>query len=224
MVSPGHAGRPSLPGRPAATPRRLLHPAGRAAYSRPGSRTWPGPGRRRPASQRRVAAPKMACTTGSSCRCSRADGRAAARHVLQHLQVQVLDLLDDLAVAAAGLADDPTQRGGQPRLALLGAELAEQVAGNPLARRRARRDLRGHPRQRRRVPAQQDGQQHVILGREIPVQRRDRDARPLRQVLHLQRVLAAGSQHRRGGSEDPVVPAVLRRSRRNGRPCLWHSC
>ena len=178
-----------------------------------------------PASQRRVAAPKMACTTGSSCRCSALIGCAGAGHVLEHLQVQVLDPLDDLAVAAAGLADHPAQRGGQPRLALLGAELAQQVAGHPLARSRHQRGTSPVTlRQRRRVAAEQDGQQHVILGREVPVQGCHRHAGALRQVLHLQRVLAASREHRGGGSQDPVVPAVLRGSRRNRRSCLWHRC
>ena len=120
--------------RPAATPRRPL-PSGRSSSLQPtriSNLAWAG--EETPASQRRVAAPKMACTHRQQLPLLGADRRAAARHVLEHLQVQVLDLLDDLAVAAPGLADDPAQRGGQPRLALLGAELAQQVAGDPVAR------------------------------------------------------------------------------------------
>src|SRR5215471_4154715 len=103
--------------------------------------------------------------------------------MLQHLQMQVLDLFDDLAVAAASLADDPAERSRQPRLTLLGAKLTQQVAGNTLARGRAWRYLGGYSRQSRGVAAQQYAEQHVVLRREVPVERRDRHACALGQVL-----------------------------------------
>ena len=67
-----------------------------------------------------------------------ADRPPGARHVLQHLQMQLLGALEDLAVAAAGLADDPHQRRRQPRLALL-ARGTRAASGSSPARARSRR-------------------------------------------------------------------------------------
>src|SRR5487761_779807 len=147
--------------------------------------------------------------------------RAAARRGMPHdLRVRVLGRLDDRAVTAPAAGHRGAERRGEALVALLGAELAHQVGGGPLTDRVAPGDLRGHLAPGRLVPGQRHGEQHVVLRREVAVQRRERHPRPVRQVLHLHRFLPARGQDLGRGGDHPVVPGLLRRRLRSRRQVL----